>query len=448
MSGDRTLSAVAVLSAMAMVVLDAGIVNVALPTIAASFEATPAGAILVVSAYQLALVIGLLPCAHAAERFGQRRLFVAGLLLFSLASLLCAVAPSPPILVAARFVQGLGGAAIMALGIALLRFALGPERLGAAIAWNAMTVALCAAGAPIAGALILSVAPWPCLFLVNLPVGAIALAAARRLPEAAPSRRTTDWPAMALHGAAAALFVAAAELAIVRPRAAIVLAVAAVGCASLLIGRERGRAAPVLPLDLLALRPFRVSVIASVCCFVGQSAGLIALPFYLQLGLGRSAAETGLVLACWPLTVAMTSRYAGALASRHGSALPCAAGALLLAAGLLLSALWPMHGLALPLAAGAALSGLGFGLFQVPNNRILFLSAPAERSAAAGGLQGSARLAGQTAGALLVSLLFALAPATSAPRIGLAIGALFALAAAAVSASGARAPLRLANAQR
>src|SRR5690606_3436668 len=138
--------------------------------------------------------------AHVAERFGYRRLFAGGLALFSTASLLCALAPTLPLLVAARFAQGLGGAAIMSLGIALLRVALGPERLGAAIGWNALTVALCSAAAPIAGALILSIAAWPWLFLVNLPVSAIALIAARRLPEVAPTRHMVDVTGMALHG--------------------------------------------------------------------------------------------------------------------------------------------------------------------------------------------------------------------------------------------------------
>jgi DHA2 family multidrug resistance protein-like MFS transporter len=431
--GER-MSIIAVLSAMALVVLDAGLVNVALPTIGDALKARPADAILAVSAYQTALVMGLLPCAQIAERWGCRRLFVGGLALFSVASITCACAVTLPMLVAARVVQGLGGAAIMSLGIALLRFALAPERLGKAIGWNALTVALCSAGGPVAGALILAVAPWPWLFLAKLPIIVIALAATKGLPEVPPSRHTMDAGNIALHGSAAALVLVAAGMAISRPLPAALLAAGAAVLAGALMMRQKQSEAPLWPVDLLALRPFRVSVIASICCFSGQSAGMLALSFHLQLGLGRGLVSAGLVMTCWPLTVAITSVFANRLAERFGSALPCVVGGLVLAAGLMLSALWPTENSIAPLVIGAALGGLGFGLFQVPNNRTLFLTAPVERSAAAGGMQGSARLIGQTIGALMIGLLLAGTPTMFAPRIGFALGSLFAVTAALVSA--------------
>lgn len=431
-AGERA-SAVAVLAAMALVVLDAGLLTVALPSLAGALGVTPSGAILTMSAYQTALVIGLLPAAHLAERLGYRRLFVGGLGLFSAASVLCAFARSLPLLVAARVVQGLGGAAIMALGIALLRFALGPERLGAAIAWNALTVALCAAAAPVLGAFILTLAPWPWLFLAKLPVSALALASARALPRIAPVRLPVDLRAILLHGATAGLILIAAEAAPARPALAGLLAGVAALLATLLIRRERTRQAPLWPIDLLHLRPFRVAVAASICCFAGQSAGLLALAFQLQPGSGRGPLAAGLVMACWPLAVAATAPAASRLAQRFGSAPLCAAGSSVLGFGLLLCAVSPARHGVVPLAIGAALAGLGFGLFQVPNNRTLFLAAPADRSAAAGGLQGSARLIGQTLGAVAIGLLFACLSDAAAPRVGLALGATCACIAAAVS---------------
>ena len=433
LSASERASAVAVLAAMALVVLDAGLLTVALPSLAGALGATPSGAILTMSAYQTALVIGLLPSAHLAERLGYRPLFIGGLVLFSAASVLCAFAPSLPLLVVARVVQGLGGAAIMALGIALLRFALGPERLGAAIAWNALTVALCSAAAPVLGAFILTLAPWPWLFLVKLPVSALALAAARTLPRIAPVGRPVDLSAILLHGATAALILIAAESAPVASALAGLAAVAAALLAALLIRRERRRAAPLWPVDLLHLRPFRVAVAASICCFAGQSAGLLALAFQLQPGSGRGPLAAGLVMTCWPLAVAATAPAASRLAQRFGPAPLCAAGGALLSFGLLLCAFSPAQYGVAPLAIGAALAGLGFGLFQVPNNRTLFLTAPPERSAAAGGLQGSARLIGQTLGAVVIGLLFACLADAAAPRLGLALGAIFASMAALVS---------------
>jgi DHA2 family multidrug resistance protein-like MFS transporter len=423
-------AAAAVLSAMAAVVLDGGMVGLALPTIAAALGETPARTLAVVTAYQAALLMALLPCAHMAERFGCRRLFVGGLALFAGASMLAALAPSLQWLVAARFLQGLGAAAIMSLGIALLRFALGADRLGAAIAWNALTVAICSAAGPALGALVLSVAGWHWIFIATAPVAALDLVAARSLPSVPATSRSLDVAAIALHASAAGSAVLAIGLVPGSPALAAALCAAAMASGWRLLARERGKAAPLVPFDLLALRPFRASVAASVFFFTAQSAGLLVLPFYLQLGLGRSAAAAGLTLALWPLAVAATSRAANRLATRYSSASICVSGGLVLAAGLVLGASWPIADDIAPLGACAILCGVGFGLFQVPNNRTMFLSAPAGRSAAAGGMQATARLAGQTAGALLVGFVLSAAPAGTAPRLALAAAAFAALAAA------------------
>jgi DHA2 family multidrug resistance protein-like MFS transporter len=427
------ISIAAVLCAMALVVLDAGMVGVALPTIGQEFGETPDRSLLIVTAYQLALLVGLIPCAHIADRVGYRRLFLSGIVLFGSSALLCALAPSFPLLVLGRFLQGLGAAAVMALGIALLRNALGAERLGTAIGWNALVVAVCSALGPAAGALLLSVAGWRWLFVIALPIAAAALIAARALPSVRQAGRPLDVLGVSLYAAAAASLVLAVETARRTPIGGILLGIAAIGFATWLFARERRKEAPILPLDLLALRPFRASATASVFFFTAQSAGLLALPFYLQLSLGRSAGTAGLVLTLWPIAVASISPVASRLASRFTSGALCAAGALLLATGLAGTALSPADGSIAPIAACALISGAGFGLFQVPNNRNMFLSAPSSRSAAAGGLQGTARLAGQTAGALLVAFVLSAAPITHAPRIAFSLAAAAALIAAWVS---------------
>ena len=139
LQGPRRKAAIAaVLAAMVLAVLDAAIANVALPTMARSLQVTPSMAVWIITAYQTALVMGLLPCAALGESLGYRRVFTIGVALFTAASALCAGAPSLPWLVAARFLQGLGGAAIMALGIALLRMVVPQRELGAAIGWNAL----------------------------------------------------------------------------------------------------------------------------------------------------------------------------------------------------------------------------------------------------------------------------------------------------------------------
>jgi len=175
----RALAIGCVLAALVLVVLDAVIVNVALPAIAHSLRISPAESVWVVTAYQLALVMTLLPCAALGESFGYRRVYTASVGLFVFGSALCALAPSLWVLVVARFIQGLGGAAIMALGIALLRLIVSERQLGAAISWNTLAVALSSAAGPALGALVLSSANWRWLFAINLPLGALVLLGTR-----------------------------------------------------------------------------------------------------------------------------------------------------------------------------------------------------------------------------------------------------------------------------
>ncbi len=429
----RSVAIASVLTAMALVVLDAAIANVALPTMARSLQVAAGKAVWVVTAYQTGLVMALLPCAALGESLGHRRVFAAGTGVFTIASVFCALSPSLPLLIAARFLQGLGGAAIMALGVALLRFAVAPGRLGAAIGWNALTVALASAAGPTVGAAVLSVAGWPWLFAVNLPLGVIALAGARALPDVEGTGRPLDGISAALNAGVFSAFVIGVELLAAKPAQGGM----ALGAAGLMLGalvrRERPKNAPLIPLDLLRNASFGISVIASVLCFSGVAAGLVALPFHLQQVLGLNAWKTGLFLTPWPLTVALTAPLAGRAAKSVSTARLCAAGGVLLATGLVLASIWRPHGQPAVLMTFTALSGLGFGLFNVPNNRNLFLSAPRERSGAAGGMQGTARLTGQATGALIMTLLFAARPVESAAQMGLWIGAALTLAGGVVS---------------
>ncbi len=429
----RTIAIASVLAAMVLVVLDAAIANVALPSIARAMLVTPATSIWIVTAYQMALVMALFPCAALGESLGYRRVFTIGVALFMAASVLCALSPSLPWLIAGRFLQGLGGAAVMALGVALLRFVVPHTQLGSAIGWNALAVALSSAAGPTIGAAILSSASWHWLFVVNIPLGVAGLAATRALPHLTGTERRLDLFSVTLSAGAFASLVASAELAPARPALAIVMVAGAALGLAVLVRRERPKKTPLIPLDLLRADSFRVSVIASICCFAGQAAGMVALPFYLLHGLGQDILTTGLYMTPWPLMVAVVAPLAGRLANRISTAWLCATGGACLAVGLAGTALWPLQGNPRPLILFMMLCGLGFGLFQVSNNRNMFLAAPRERSGAAGGMQGTARLVGQTAGAVIMAQLYILVSADAAPRIGLGIGAVLTLTAGLVS---------------
>ena len=292
-----------------------------LPTVAAALDVSPAASVWVVNGYQLALVMALLPCAALGESLGLRRVFTGGIALFTAASLLCSLSPSLPWLVAARFIQGLGGAAVVALGIGLMRFTYPHRLLGAVIGWNATVIALSGAAGPTIGSAILAVSSWPWLFAVNLPVGAVVLVAASALPRPPGTGRKLDLLSAVLNAAAFASLVLGVDRATSQPMLAAGLLVVSVVGFVVLVRREVPRHAPLIPLDLLRSRPFRVSVVASVCCFAGQMASTIALPFFLQHSLGQDVVATGLYMTPWPLVVAIAGPISGRLADRVSNGL-------------------------------------------------------------------------------------------------------------------------------
>ncbi|HVH81506.1 MAG TPA: MFS transporter, partial [Stellaceae bacterium] len=190
------------------------------------------------------------------------------------------------------------------------------------------------------------------------------------------------------------------------------------------------RAWPLLPVDLMRIRLFSLSVATSVCSFVAQMTAYVSLPFYLQTRLGRSAVETGLLMTPWPLMTAAIAPFAGRLADRYSVGILGGIGLAIFGSGLALLALLPSHPAALDIAWRMAVCGFGFGLFQSPNNRAMINSAPRERSGGAGGMLGTARLLGQTMGAAFVGMLFALSAGSTTV---LGIAACIALLAALVS---------------
>ena len=180
--------------ALAMSVLDGMIANIALPTIAAELRAAPANAIWVVNAYQLAVTVSLLPFASLGELRGYRRVFGWGLAVFTLGSLACALSHSLTALIASRILQGFGGAGIMSVNNALVRFVYPRDQLGRGVAINALVGAISSAIGPSVAAAILSVAPWQWLFAINVPLGGIALALIMgALPRTPVAHHRFDW---------------------------------------------------------------------------------------------------------------------------------------------------------------------------------------------------------------------------------------------------------------
>lgn len=434
----RTFAVAVLLLTLVLVVLDGAIANVALPTIAASFGSDPADTVWVVSSYQLAVLVALLPCGALGEIHGPRRVYLIGVAVFTLGSAACAFAGSLPVLVVARFGQGLGGGAIMALATMNLRHAVPQRMLGTIIGFNAMTVAISSAAGPgIAGA-ILTVAHWPWLFAVNLPIGMVVLACGRILPKTAGAKRPLTGTVLVVNALMFLLFFTGADRVADAPLVGAALIAAAALCLAGVLALERGNPTPIVPTDLLAEPTFRVAVIASIACFTAQMLSYVALPFYLQHTLAMSPARAGLFMMPWPAAVTVIAPIAGKLSDRHETAWLCSIGGALLAAGLAIVALAPPDPTGTTFLIGTVVAGFGFGLFQTPNNRILLLSAPKARSGAAGAMQGTARLTGQTLGAVSMSLVFAAVPLTAAPSVALGLAAVCAAIAGVVSLARVR----------
>ncbi len=421
--------------AIAMAVLDSAIVNVALPVIGRQFGATPADSIWIINAYQLAIVVSLLPLASLGEIVGFRRIYLAGLSIFTVASLACTLSHTLTEIILARTLQGFGAAGVMSVNGGLVRFIYPHRLLGRGVGLNAMAVSISAAAAPSVASGILAIGPWPWLFAVNIPVGLAALALAwRALPPNPLSSRPFDWISAGLNAATFGLVISGVDVltrTTARLQGALQLG-AGVAAGVFLARREWPRPSPLVPFDLLRNRVFALSVMTSIASFAAQMLAFVSLPFHFEGVLHRSQVATGLLLTPWPVAVGVMAPTAGWLADRFSSAALCTAGLVAFAAGLALLALLPVDASDLDIGWRMALCGLGFGLFQAPNNRMMLTSAPRERAGAAGGMLGTARLTGQSIGAVLTAILlhfFAGAGETYA----LAGGSALALAAAAFS---------------
>jgi DHA2 family multidrug resistance protein-like MFS transporter len=417
-----------------MSVIDSTIANIALPTIGSDFHASKAASIWVINAYQVAILASLLPLASLGEIVGYRRVSQVGMLVFVVASLGCALAPSLLAMSIARVIQGLGAAGIMSVNTALVRFTYPQHMLGRAIGINAFAVATAAAIGPTIASAILAVGHWRWLFAINVPIGAVAIAIANyALPVTERQRRKLNFAGAALHACTFALLVSGLQA--LAHDTATPLAIGQIVCAFVvgwaLVRHEMRRPAPIVPFDLLRIRLFSLSVLTSVCSFTAQMAALVALPFEIQR-LGHSAVETGLFMTPWPVGVGLAAPLAGRLADRYPAGILSALGLLVMAAGMTLLAFFPETGDSGGWIWRMGLCGLGFGFFQSPNNRAMVSTAPRQRSGAAGGLLSTARLLGQTLGAAGVAILFRAYPGGGS-NVALCAAAGVAFAAAIVS---------------
>lgn len=415
---QRALAMVVVILGISVAVLDGTIVNLALPSMARELQANAAHSIWVVNAYQIATLVMLLPLASLGDRVGFRRVYLVGMTLFVGASLMAALSNSMPMpmLIAARALQGLGGAGIMSVNSALVRLIYPTRQLGRGMAINSLVVAAASVAGPSLAAAVLSIASWPWLFGINVPLGLVVLYLGRRaLPfneVRASGVRLSPLDVLLNVLMFSLVFIGADRLGVGDgsgqgggPFAwAVLLAGVAVGF--VFIRRQLSLAVPLFPLDLLRIPVFALSMGTSIGAFCAQMLSFIALPFLLLDTYGRSHFEAGLLITAWPLAIVVVAPIAGRLIGRYPDGLLGGIGLALLATGLALLAALPAQPGNADIAWRLVLCGAGFGLFQSPNNHTIVSTPPANRSGAASGMLGTARLTGQTLGAVLLAAIY------------------------------------------
>ena len=429
---STTLSLAALSLSILLASLGTSIANVALPTLAQAFGASFQQVQWVVLAYLLAVTTAVVSVGRLGDIVGRRRLLLAGIALFTAASVLCAAAPGLWLLVAARALQGLGAAAMMALAMAFVGQAVPKEKTGSAMGLLGSMSAVGTALGPSLGGVLIAGPGWRTLFLVNLPLGLLALVMAWRFLPADRALPAAQRPRFDQAGTLLlALVLAAYALAMTLGRGRFgalniaLLAVAGLG-GVLFVLAERRATAPLVRLamfrDPLLAGGFAMSALATTVVM----ATLVVGPFYLSCALGLDAARVGLVMSCGPVVAALAGVPAGRLVDRFGASRITQAGLAAMAAGSAalptLSASIGVPGYVGPLAVLTA----GFALFQAANNTAVLADAPADQRGVISGLLNLSRNLGLVTGASAMGAVYAAAGmqatfAVAAALVGVAL---------------------------
>jgi EmrB/QacA subfamily drug resistance transporter len=416
------LALLVMLSGTFMVVLDFFIVNVALPALQHDLHATAGTVQMVVAGYGLANAAGLVTGGRLGDLFGRRRMFMLGMLLFTLASLACGIAPNGEVLVAARVLQGLAGALLQPQVLAMVGLVYTGERRARAFAAYGLTLGLGATlGQLVGGALIhadIAGLGWRSCFLINLPIGLLALLLT---PRVIPPLANAGTSRLDLLGT---VLMAAGSVAVVLPLVegreqgwpawTLLVLAAAVPLLALFAWQQKRLAArggaPLVAPALMAHRRYVAGLFTTLAFYLGNASLYFVLALYLQQSLGFGALGSGLIFTALAVGFFATSMAAPALARRFGGA-PIARGALVLLAGHLLQFA------VVRLAAGEAvllwamlpvllLQGAGIGFVMAPLTSAVLAGLPPQHAGVASGVLAMVQQTGNALGVALIGLLY------------------------------------------
>ena len=406
-AAGRWVLAVAVLGS-GMAFLDGTVVNVALPDIGRDLGASTSALQWVLNGYLLTLASLILLGGSMGDRYGRRRIFVLGVLLFTGASLLCAIAPTSGLLVVARLLQGIGGALLTPGSLAMIESSFRPaDRARAIGAWSGLGGVATALG-PLLGGYLVEAVSWRAIFLINLPIGLLVAAlATRHVPE---TRDPTASGRLDYRGATlVGLGLAGTTYALIEgPNKGMTGAVllAGVGGVAALVAFllvERTSSNPMMPLGIFASRQFSAANLVTFAVYAALGGVFFLLVSFLQISLGYSPIAAG--AASLPVTALMLlfSARAGALAQRIGARIPLTVGPLVIAAGLLLmTRIEPGDSYVSSVLPAVIVFGSGLTLVVAPVTATVLAAADARHSGIASGINNAvSRVAGLLAVAVL-----------------------------------------------
>jgi EmrB/QacA subfamily drug resistance transporter len=412
--------------------LDSSIVNISLPVIARNFGVPLSGAVeWVIIGYLVMNAAALLTAGRLSDMAGRRVVWLAGLVLFTGSSALCGAALSLWFLVAARLLQGLGGALLFSTSPALLITAFPARERGRALGYNAVTVALGTSAGPTLGGIITGYASWRWIFYLNVPVGILGIVLSALLLKEKATHRPSRFDPLgaALLGVGLASLVAAlsfgAELGFASP---LILGTGLLGlsCLGFVAYVEKRAPNPIIRLSLFRNRVFLSANLSLVLSFLALFAVSFLMPFYLEQLRAYPTQIAGLLLTPLPFMIALVAPISGRIADKTASTRWLASFGLLIAcAGLVLLGLLKASSSMTDIVLRLLLVGFGQGLFQAPNNSALLGSAPPEQRGSASGFLATGRVIGQSMSVALAGAVFAgLGGAAAGTALQLSLGAL------------------------
>ena len=408
----RLWAIISVSLTIGMSCLDMNIVNVALPALSVQFRVSPSSTIWIVNIYQLGIISTILAFSALGDIYGLRRVYLTGIIVFVMASVGCVLSQSFTMLIVARGFQGLGGAMLTGVNQGQLRYIYPKSKLATGMGINAMVVSCSTLAAPSLAGTILSVATWHWLFIINIPLGLTAFWFGKRyLPrQEFKVDAKFDYLSAIMNALVFGLLVFSLE------GYAHGESIHLVGIQLLLfafifffyIRHEKKKEVPLLPLDLFRIPIISFSVVTSICSFTAQMLMTICMPFLLLKGLHFSMMTTGVLLTAWPIATMITAPLAGMMVSKIHQGILGFIGLAIMSIFLFSLTLVPEHPSFTNLFVRMFFCGCGFAMFQTPNNNTIVTNSPPARSGAASGLIGTARVIGQTTGAALVAMFFAM----------------------------------------